>query len=82
MFALVMILDWSVDHEENYNVLAMSSIGSNHCCCSTHRPPIECGGKVVPAQLMCDIPSRANLHTGYSSCWVPGDIISYPFYDL
>jgi len=26
--------------------------------------------------------SHANLPTGYSSCWVPGDIMSNPFYDL
>jgi len=45
-------------------------------------PRIECGCKVVHGQLMCNIPTRANLHTGYSSCWVPGDIISYPFYDM
>ena len=28
------------------------------------------------------MPSRANLPTGYSSYWVPGDIMSYPFCDL
>ena len=28
------------------------------------------------------MPSRANLPTGYSSCWVPGDIMPYLFYDL
>jgi hypothetical protein len=28
------------------------------------------------------MPCRANLPTGYSSCQVPGDIMSYPFYDL
>jgi len=28
------------------------------------------------------MPSRANLPTGYSSCWVPGDIMSNPFDDL
>jgi len=28
------------------------------------------------------MPSRANLPTGYSCCWVPGDIMSNPFYDL
>jgi len=28
------------------------------------------------------MPSCANLPTGYSSSWVSGDILSYPFYDL
>jgi len=28
------------------------------------------------------MPSRAPLPTGYSSCWVPGDIMSYLYYDL
>jgi len=28
------------------------------------------------------MPSHANLPTGYSSCWFPGDIMSNPFYDL
>jgi hypothetical protein len=28
------------------------------------------------------MPSHANLPTGYSSCCFPGDIMSYPFYDL
>jgi hypothetical protein len=28
------------------------------------------------------MPSHANLPTGYSSCWVAGDIMAYPFYDL
>jgi len=28
------------------------------------------------------MPSRANLLTGYNSCWFPGDIVSYPFNDL
>jgi len=28
------------------------------------------------------MPTHANLPTGYSSCWVPGDIMLYPFYDL
>jgi len=28
------------------------------------------------------MPSHANLPTGYSSCQVPGDIVSYPLYDL
>ena len=28
------------------------------------------------------MPTRADLPTGYSSCWVPGDIMSNPFYDL
>jgi len=28
------------------------------------------------------MPSHANLPTGYSSCWVPRDIMSNPFYDL
>jgi hypothetical protein len=28
------------------------------------------------------MPSRANLPTWYSSCWVPRDIMSNPFYDL
>jgi len=54
----------------------------HHCCCSTHRPPIEWGFKVVNAQCMCNIPSRAKLHTTYSSRWVAGDIISYAIYDL
>ena len=28
------------------------------------------------------MPSRADFPTGYGSCWVPGDILSYPFCDL
>jgi len=28
------------------------------------------------------MPSHANLPTGYSSCWFPGDIMSNPFFDL
>jgi len=28
------------------------------------------------------MPSHANLPTGYSSCWFPGDIMLNPFYDL
>ena len=28
------------------------------------------------------MPRHANLPTGYSSCCFPGDIMSYPFYDL
>ena len=28
------------------------------------------------------MPSHGNLPTGYSSCFFPGDIMSYPFYDL
>ena len=28
------------------------------------------------------MPSRANFPTGWSSCWVPGDVMLYPFYDL
>ena len=28
------------------------------------------------------MPPSANLPTGYISCWVPGDIRSYPFNDL
>jgi hypothetical protein len=28
------------------------------------------------------MPSHANLPIGYSSCCFPGDIMSYPFYDL
>jgi hypothetical protein len=28
------------------------------------------------------MPSHANLSTGHSSCCFPGDIMSYPFYDL
>jgi len=53
-----------------------------HCCCSTHRPSIEWGCNVVHTQLMCNISSHANLHTGYSTCSFPGDIMSYPFNDL
>ena len=28
------------------------------------------------------MPSHANLPTGYSSCWFPGDIMLNPFYNL
>jgi hypothetical protein len=42
-FDSVMILDWSVDHEQSQEVWARSSIGSNHWCCLTHRPSSECG---------------------------------------
>jgi len=38
--------------------------------------------QVVHTHFECKMPSRANLPTGYSSCWVPGDIMSNPFYDL
>jgi len=38
--------------------------------------------KVVHTHFDCKMPSRANLPTRYSSCWVPGDIMSNPVYDL
>ena len=47
----------------------------HHCYSSTHRPSTEWDCKVVHVQLMCNISSCTNLHTGYSSCWVLG--ISY-----
>jgi len=82
MSASVMILDWSVNSEVNNNVNTRSSIESKHCCCSTHSPPMVWLCKVVHTELRCNIPSRTNLHTRYSFCWVPGDAISYPFHDL
>jgi len=41
MFAVVMIVDWSVDLEQYHNAKTGSSVGSNHCSSSTHRPPNE-----------------------------------------
>jgi len=38
--------------------------------------------KVVHTHFECIMPSCANLPTGYSSCWVPGHIMSYPFHDF
>ena len=38
--------------------------------------------QVVQAHFEYETPSCGNLPTGYSSCQVPGDIMSYPFYDL
>ena len=37
---------------------------------------------VVHTYWECKMASYANLSTGYSSCWFPGDIMSNPFYDL
>jgi len=31
---------------------------------------------------MCNIPGQDHLDTGYTLCYVAGDIISYPVYDL
>jgi len=42
----------------------------DHSCCSTYWAPIEWRSKVVHAQVLCNIPSRGNLHTGYSCCCV------------
>ena len=77
MVASVMILDWSVDPQEDNDVQTRSSIGSKHRCCSTHRPPIQSGCKVIHTQRMCNNPRRANGHAGYISGWVSGDIISF-----
>jgi len=82
MVSSVTILDCSTDPEGNNDVQTRSSLGNKHCCCLTHKGPIGSGCKVIHKQLMCNISSRANLLTGYSSCLVPGDIISDPFYDL
>jgi len=38
--------------------------------------------QVVHTHFEFKKPSAANLPTGYSSSWVPGDIMPYPFYDL
>jgi len=38
--------------------------------------------QVVHTHFEYETPSRDNLPTGSSSRWVPGDIMSYPFYDL
>jgi len=38
--------------------------------------------QVIHTHFECPLPSRANLATGYRSCWVPGDIMSYSFNDL
>jgi len=47
----VTILDWSMDSKENNDVKTRSSIGSKHCCCSTHRPPIQWGRRSYMHQL-------------------------------
>jgi hypothetical protein len=61
MFASVMILGLSVDDEEYQEIEARSSMGWNHCCCSTCRPPIEWGRSVAHVQCMCNIPRCANF---------------------
>jgi len=38
--------------------------------------------QVVHTHVECKMPSRANLPTGYGSCWVSGDNMSNLFYDL
>jgi len=38
--------------------------------------------QVVHTHFECIMPSPAKLPTGYSSGWVPGDIMLYPFYNL
>ena len=48
----------------------------------THRPWIEWSWKGIHIPFMCTIPSHTYIQTGYSSCCVAADIISYPLYDL
>jgi len=38
--------------------------------------------QVIQTHFECKMPTRANLPTGYSSCCIAADIMSYPFYDL
>jgi len=68
MDASIIILDWSMDAEENHDVLTGNSIWIKHCCYSTHSPPIEWGCKVIYTQHMCNCSSHANHYTGYSVC--------------
>jgi len=53
---------------------------SNDGCYWAHTYTNEWRRMVVHTKYVFNIASSAHLETGYSSCWVPQDSISYPFY--
>jgi hypothetical protein len=81
MVSSITILDWWVDSENTKQFTEGAQKKALSIAARLHTLILN-EVQVIHTHFECTMPSHANLPNGYSSCWVPGDIMSNLYYDL